>query len=241
MGHRLNYLLILLLITAALPVHASLKIAVASNFKVTLDEIVSRYQLQSKQKIIISSGSTGILYNQIRHGAPFDLFMSADSTRAELIEQSPLGIKGSRFTYAQGALAFWYPKSKTVVDKSSFLNYSGRVAIANPKLAPYGLAAQQSLSTFNLWTKLSYIQGNNASQTYQFVDTGNVEAGFVAHSLLLQNDARKYYLLPEESYAPILQQAVSLTRSKHPEAVQHFIDFLQSKEIKQLIRSKGYL
>jgi len=241
MEHRLNYLLILLLITATLPVHASLKIAVASNFKVTLEEIVSRYQLQYKQKILISSGSTGILYNQIRHGAPFDLFLSADSERAELIENSAIGIKGSRFTYAQGALAFWNPKSNNPVEQSSLVNYQGRVAIANPKLAPYGLAAKQALISLQMWSKLSYIKGNNVAQTYQFVDTGNIEAGFVAYSLLLQNNASNYYLLPVESYEPILQQAVKLKASNKKEAAQHFIDFLQSQEIKRLIQSKGYL
>lgn len=241
MEYSLKYLLLLLLMTVILPAHASLKIAVASNFKITLEEIVARYQLQSKQKILISSGSTGILYNQIRHGAPFDLFLSADSERAKLIEQSALGIMGSRFTYAQGALAFWMPKGDTPIEQSSLLNFQGRVAIANPKLAPYGLAAKQALISLNMWSKLSYIQGNNVAQTYQFVDTGNIEAGFVAYSLLLQNNASHYYLLPVESYQPILQQAVKLKASKDPKAVQDFIDFLQSPEIKRLIQSKGYL
>ncbi|GLS91671.1 molybdate ABC transporter substrate-binding protein [Psychromonas marina] len=242
----MKHFIFLLLTLFALPATASLKIAVASNFKVTLDEIVLQYQLQRnpqlpKQRILVSSGSTGVLYNQIRHGAPFDLFLSADSQRAKLIEQSPLGVDNSRFTYARGALAFWLPSSDVVIDKRYLLNLKGRVAIANPKLAPYGLAAQQALQSLQLWSKLSYIQGNNISQTYQFIDTGNIKAGFVAHSLLLQNNATNYYLLPVDSYQPILQQGVILTKSQHKPEVQHFLDFLQSEAIAQLIRSKGYL
>jgi len=230
-----------LLLCLTLPAHAALKVAVASNFKVTLDEIAVRYQQQTGQKIVIASASTGTLYNQIRHGAPFDLFLSADSERALLIEQSPLGIKGSRFTYAQGRLAFWQPKHAGIVDKNSVLNLSGRVAIANPKLAPYGLAAQQALQRFNLWSTLRYIKGSNISQTYQFIDTGNIASGFVAHSLLVQNSEKNYYLLPIDSYQPILQQGVILSNSKHQQAAQHFVDFLQSEAILKLIQRKGYL
>ena len=227
------------------PVNASLKIAVASNFKVTLEEIVSLYEQQyphqSQQKILISSASTGTLYNQINHGAPFDLFLSADKERAELIEQSDLGIKGSRFTYAQGTLAFWEPQSEGIIDKQYLLGFSGRIAIANPKLAPYGLAAKQALQSLKIWSKLSYIQGANITQAYQFVDTGNISAGIVAHSLLLQNNETNYFLLPADSYKPILQQGVMLNSSENKALLQHFVKYLQSDEIVTLIRSKGYL
>jgi len=236
-----NRLTILLLLFFTLPAHASLKVAVASNFKVTLEEIASLYEQQSGQKIVISSASTGTLYNQINHGAPFDLFLSADSERAQLIEQSPFGIKGSRFTYAQGSLAFWQPKNTGIVDKNSLLTLTGRVAIANPKLAPYGLAAQQALQTLQMWSKLTYIKGSNISQTYQFIDTGNIDSGFVAHSSLLQNAEKNYYLLPIDSYQPILQQGVMLTKSSDKVALQHFVAFLKSQQVVKLIRKKGYL
>ncbi|PKF60670.1 molybdate ABC transporter substrate-binding protein [Psychromonas sp. psych-6C06] len=223
------------------PVHATLKIAVASNFKTTLNEIVLLYEAQSDQKIFVSSGSTGILYNQISHGAPFDLFLSADSDRAKRIEDSGLGVEGSRFTYAQGVLAFWHPNSASNIDKYSLLRLKGRIAIANPKLAPYGLATQQALKSLQLWSKLSYIKGNNVSQTYQFIDTGNIESGFVALALLLQNSQKNYYIVPTDTYQPILQQGVILTNSKNKLATQQFVDFLTSDSIRQLIRSKGYL
>lgn len=236
----MKHLLFLLFFCFVLPANASLKVAVASNFKVTLSTIVKLYEQQSGQKVLISSGSTGTLYNQIKHGAPFDLFLSADQERAQLIEESTLGISGSRFTYARGKLAFWSPSSDTQVSKRSLAEYKGRIAIANPKLAPYGLAAQQFLKNVKLWNKFSYIKGNNIAQVYQFIDTGNIGAGFVAYSLLLQNRESKYYLLPVDSYQPILQQGVMLSSTKNKVALQHFVDFLRSKAIQSLIQSKGY-
>jgi molybdate transport system substrate-binding protein len=230
-----------LLLSIILPVNASLKVATASNFKITLIKIVELYSQQSDQKILISSAATGTLYNQISHGAPFDLFLSADKDRAELIELSKLGIKGSRFTYARGKLAFWLPGSEREVSKRSMIDFQGRIAIANPKLAPYGLASKQALEKLNLWNKFSYIQGNNIAQTYQFIDTGNIGAGFVALTLLLQNKETQYYLLPIDSYQPILQQGVMLSETKNIDELQKFVDFLQSETVKRLIRTQGYL
>jgi molybdate transport system substrate-binding protein len=237
----MKQLFALLLLSIILPVNASLKVATASNFKITLIKVVELYSQQSDQKILISSAATGTLYNQISHGAPFDLFLSADKDRAELIEQSKLGIKGSRFTYARGKLAFWLPDSETEVNKKSLIDFEGRIAIANPKLAPYGLASKQALEELNLWNKFSYIQGNNIAQTYQFIDTGNIGAGFVALTLLLQNKETQYYLLPIDSYKPILQQGVMLSATKNKDELQKFVDFLQSEAVKHLIRSQGYL
>lgn len=222
---------------------APIKVAVASNFKNCLTEIAANYTVQTGQKIIISSASTGTLYNQIRHGAPFDLFLSADKKRAQLIEQSSLGVKGSRFTYAQGQLAFWAPgEAKT--DLSTLKQYSGRFAIANPKLAPYGAAAEQALKTLHLWSQFSYVQGANISQTYQFIESGNAGAGLVAYVQLLQNQQAKnkqYFLLPAHLHQTILQQGVLLAAAKQPEKVQQFIDYLISPEVQASLRAKGYL
>lgn len=222
---------------------APIRVAVASNFKNSLTEIAANYAEQSGQKIIISSASTGTLYNQIRHGAPFDLFLSADKKRAQLIEQSSLGVQGSRFTYAQGQLTFWAPR-EAKVDLTTLKQYSGRFAIANPKLAPYGLAAEQTLKKLHFWTQFSYVQGANISQTYQFIESGNVGAGLVAYAQLLQNQqlkADQYYLIPVHLHQAILQQGVLLAATKQPEKVQQFIDYLISAEVQALIREKGYL
>ncbi len=233
-------LLTVLLLIFVTPLHASIKVAVASNFKTTLSEIAQRYQQHSGEKVIISSASTGTLFNQISHGAPFDLFLSADSERAALIENSRYGVKGSRFTYAQGRLAFWMPQGETV-NQQTLLNFSGRMAIANPKLAPYGLASQQTLTQLNLWRHFSYIKGTNIAQTYQFIDSGNINAGFVAYSLLLQNNKQHYYLIPDNLHQPILQQGVLLTAAAENKKVLDFIDYLKSQATQALIREKGYL
>lgn len=219
--------------------HAAVKVAVASNFTQTLTEIAHLYETQTGQKVLISSASTGTLYNQIMHGAPFDLFLSADSERAEKLENSSFAINGSRFTYAIGQLAYWQPNSK-VVTESSLRNFKGRLSIANPKLAPYGLAAKQALIKLKLWVSMSVVQGTNIAQAYQFVDTRSAKAGLVAYSLLLQNEQKDFYLLSPEYYEPIRQQGVQLDTNNISQTKQ-FIDYLKSPEIQKFIQSKGYL
>lgn len=235
-----RYLLLLLLVNS-FSIQASIKVAVASNFKTTLIDIAARYEQQTGQQILISSASSGILYNQIQQGAPFDLFLSADSQRAQLMEASDKGVSGSRFTYAQGQLAFWAPQHPEPVNVHTLQNFKGRIAMANPKLAPYGLAAQQTLKSLNLWRQFSYVRGGNISQTYQFVDSGNVKAGFVAHSLLLENQADNFFLIPTSYHQPILQQGVLLSAARQTPEVHQFMDYLSSEAIQTLIRSKGYL
>ncbi|WP_415229789.1 molybdate ABC transporter substrate-binding protein [Psychromonas sp.] len=233
--------LLLSVLLCSFSVQASIKVAVASNFKTTLMEIAADYEQQTGQQILISSASTGILYHQIQQGAPFDLFLSADLKRAKLTEDSNKGVKGSRFTYAQGRIALWMPQSLEPVNLSSLQKFRGRVAIANPKLAPYGLAAEQALTHLNLLTQFSYVQGANISQTYQFVDSGNVEAGFVAYSLLLEHQADHFVLIPAGYYQPILQQGVLLSGSTQTREVQDFMNYLTSEKTQKVIRSKGYL
>lgn len=228
----------LLLITSSYS-YSEIKVAVASNFKMTLTKIAHNYEKETGHEVLISSASTGILYNQIQHGAPFDLFLSADSERALLTENSSKGIKGSRFTYAQGVLAFWMPDNGEV-NQLTLQNHEGRLAIANPKLAPYGLAAQEALQELALWQQFTYVQGANISQTYQFIDSGNIEAGLVAYSSLLQNQKTNYFLIASELYQPILQQGVILAGSKKIDKVQAFIDYLTSEPVQLFIRSKGY-
>ncbi|WP_232279358.1 molybdate ABC transporter substrate-binding protein [Psychromonas ingrahamii] len=238
---KMTICLLLLMLLYSFSVQASIKVAVASNFKTTLIEIAALYEIETGQKILISSASTGILYHQIQQGAPFDLFLSADLKRAKLTEDSNKGVSGSRFTYAQGRIAFWAPKHADFVNADTLQKFKGRIAIANPKLAPYGLATEQTLNNLNLLQQFSYVQGANISQTYQFIDSGNVKAGFVAYSLLLEHQGRNFFLIPTSYHQPILQQGVLLTGSKKSLEVYNFMDYLTSTTIQRLIRSKGYL
>ena len=243
--NSVNAVLLLLGLSYSIQVVAQspIRVAVASNFKSSLIEIADNYALETGQKVLISSASTGTLYNQIHHGAPFDIFLSADKKRAALIEQSQYGVLGSRFTYAQGLLAFWAPKQKEIT-LNNLKQYKGALAIANPKLAPYGTAAMESLQAMHLWSHFSYVQGANISQTYQFIDSGNVPAGFVAYAQLIENkqvNKASYFLIPNDLYEPIVQQGVLLKAAPQPLAAQKFIDYLLSSEVKSLIRAKGYL
>ncbi|WP_354625718.1 molybdate ABC transporter substrate-binding protein [Psychromonas sp. MME2] len=217
---------------------AQIKVAVASNFKATLSAIIDQYQQETGNEVVASSASTGTLYNQIVHGAPFDIFLSADSIHAEKIEQSKFALKGSRFTYAQGLLAFWQPRNVSV-NLQSLGDFKGRLAIANPKLAPYGLAAKQSLEHFNLWNKLNYVKGTNIAQAYQFIESGSVQGGLVAYSLLVQENQSNYYLIPAHLYDPIVQQGVLMNTKNQVQAAQ-FINYLQSKPIQAFIQTQGY-
>lgn len=221
----------------------TIKVAVASNFKSSLSEIAQNYEVMTGQKVLISSASTGTLYNQIRHGAPFDIFLSADKKRAKLIEESEFGVKGTRFTYAQGQIAFWAPKENSLTF-AKLKQFTGQLAIANPKLAPYGVAAMESLKSMQLWSHFSYVKGANISQTFQFIESGNVQAGFVAYAQIIQNKEIKsdsYFVIPADLHREIVQQGVLLSAATQPVEAQKFIDYLNSSKVKSLIRDKGYL
>jgi len=196
----------LLVLLCSFSVQASIKVAVASNFKTTLIEIAALYEKQTGRKILISSASTGILYHQIQQG-----------------------------------VAFWAPQHPEPVNMDTLQNFKGRVAMANPNLAPYGLAAEQALKNLNLLDQFSYVQGANISQTYQFVDSGNIKAGLVAYSLLLEHQADHFFLIPTTYHQPVLQQGVLLSGSIQALEVTNFMDYLTSTAIQRLIRSKGYL
>ncbi|PKH04373.1 molybdate ABC transporter substrate-binding protein [Psychromonas sp. MB-3u-54] len=241
MFRKMSHSLLFILLLCSFSVQASIKVAVASNFKTTLIEIAALYERETGQKILISSASTGILYHQIQQGAPFDLFLSADLKRAKLTEDSNKGVSGSRFTYAQGRIAFWAPQYKGPVNARTLQKIKGRIAIANPNLAPYGLAAEQTLNHLNLSKQFSYVQGANINQTYQFIDSGNVKAGIVAYSLLLAHQGLNFFLIPTSYYQPILQQGVLLSGSKKRAEATDFIAYLTSTAIQRLIRAKGYL
>jgi molybdate transport system substrate-binding protein len=160
-------------------------VAVASNFLNPLKEIATRYKQDTGDRLILVSGSTGKLYAQVRHGAPFDVLLAADSKRPALLEREGVGVVGTRFTYAVGALVLWSLEPGRVRGEESLAQMSkGKLAIANPKTAPYGRAARQVLESLGFWKKLQpfLVRGENIAQTLQFVATGNATLGFVAKS-----------------------------------------------------------
>jgi len=222
----------------------AIRIAVASNFSEPAREIAARYQQRSGQQLILIFGATGKHYAQIKHGAPFDIFFAADARRPRLLEEEGVAIAGSRFTYARGRLVLWSPREGFVDKQGRVLETKQftRLAIANPKLAPYGRAAQEVLQAKGLWNALRQrmVRGENISQTYQFVKSGNAEMGFVAYSQILRSNqpiAGSYWLIPQTLYQPIEQQVVLL---KDNSTIRDFIAYVQGSEAQTIIRTYGY-
>ncbi len=214
--------------------------AVASNFIAAAQALAQRFEQQSGDKVKLSFSSTGKHYAQIRHGAPFDLFMAADGLRPQRLEQEGRAVPDSRFTYALGQLVLWSPQS-ALVDPQGVVLKQGTfryLAIANPKLAPYGRAAKEVIDALGVEQLLMgrMVRGESVGQAFQFVKSGNAELGLVAHAQVQGGDGSLWHI-PPELYSPIEQQAVLLKQS--PTAVA-FVDYLRSEPALEIIRSYGY-
>lgn len=233
-------LLLLMLLSSNL-IHAEeIRVAVASNFSV-MKLLAERFEAKTTHKVSLIFGATGRLYTQIIHAAPFDAFFAADSQRPQLLEQAQRIVKDSRFTYAQGRLVLWSPSIGRVDAVGAVLQRADfhHLAIANPKLAPYGKAAEQVMQALGVWDSLQarLVRGENIAQTFQFVQSANAELGFVAYAQIknLQGD---FWLPSQTLYEPIKQQAVLL---KDSPVTQAFMRYIQSAEAKNLIENHGYI
>jgi len=233
-----------LLFISAASIADEIHIAVASNFAGVMKTLVSEFEDNTEHRVILIAGSTGKHYAQIVNGAPFDLFFAADVKRPELLDTQGLIEPSSRFTYAIGRLVLWSPRddyvdsSGVVVDEVDY-HY---LAIANPKLAPYGRAAKEVIESRGLWEALQgkLVRGENIAQTYQFVASGNASLGFVAFSQILKSGKvikGSYWKVPEELYSPIEQQAVLL---KNGDVARDFLAYIKSDEALEIIESFGY-
>ena len=233
----------------ALPVFAGeVTVAVASNFLNPFKQLVSVFQKRSDHAVRTVSGSTGKLYAQILHGAPFDVFLAADSERPQLLEQNGRAVTGTRFTYARGKIVLWSADPQRIpADGKHVLRQRKfkHLALANPKTAPYGKAAYATLTRLNLWDALSplMVRGENIGQTFQFVATGNAEIGFVALSQIKDPRLKiqgSQWIIPEHLYDAINQDAVLLTRSQSLSAAKVLLQFLKSNAARKIIQSYGY-
>jgi len=222
-------------------------IAVASNFTATMKDIVDAFQQTTTHRVNIAFGSSGKFYAQIKQGAPFDAFFSADQAKPQLLESEQLGVAGSRFTYAVGALALWSAKPTLLDNQAAPLKNGAfnKLALANPQLAPYGIAAIEVLERLALRTATQpqWVQGENIAQTYQFVSTGNADIGFVALSQIMRQghiQQGSAWIVPTAFYNPIKQDVILLQRAKHSEAAQALLHFIRSKQARDIIESYGY-
>lgn len=239
---RIAVLALLLLASA---VHAdNLQVAVASNFAPILEQLQPEFEKQSGHQLTLIAGATGQHYTQIVNGAPFDVFLAADAERPQLLEKEGHAVAGSSFTYAIGKLVLWSTDPDLVDDAGTVLQQGefDHLAIASPQLAPYGKAAQQVLMNKGLWEKMQgrLVQGENITQTLQFVQTANAELGFIALSQLLEIDPDgkgSDWQVPQDLYDPIVQQAVILKESP---AARAFAAFMQSDASKAAIQAAGY-
>lgn len=223
---------------------AELRIAVATNFSRTATELAKQFEQQTGHTVRLAFGSTGKHYAQIKHGAPFDIFFAADERRPALLEKNAVAVPGSRFTYAQGRLLLWSPDAGLIDTDATVLETGAfrRLAIANPRLAPYGRAAREVLQARGLWERLQprLVRGENIGQAYQFVHSGNAQLGFVAATQIFASSppgAGSYWEPPQSLYTPIIQQAVLIRDTPLARA---FIDFLRSEAAREIIRRHGY-
>lgn len=221
----------------------TIRVAVASNFAPALAALAEVFEQRSGSKVVLSRGSSGKHFAQIVNGAPFDLFFSADTDRPARLDQAGRVIDAQRFTYATGRLVLWSPKG-LMVDDGAVLRSGGfrRLAIANPRLAPYGKAAQQLLHALGLWeaTQDRLIRGENIAQAFHFVHSGNAELGLVALSQvtsLAPTQRASAWTVPAALHAPIEQQVVLLSDLA---AARDFLAFVRSAEALAIIQGFGY-
>lgn len=225
---------------------AEIRVAVASNFKHTLQKLAADFKVKTGHDLVVSSASSGKLYAQIVHGAPYDVFLSADEKRADLLISEKIASADSAHIYALGKLVL-VSNIKSEPDCKRILNSQAlqHLAIANPDIAPYGLAARQVLDKLELWQQLRsrIVIGENISQTFQFVSTKNAEAGFIASSTLSMGKEIKYACLwevPVDLYSPIRQKMVLLEKSRNKKLAWEFTKYMRSPEAKNIIKQMGY-
>lgn len=226
-----------------------LRIAVAANFTATLERLAEVYAPDNGVRFAISSGSSGKHFAQIRQGAPFDIFFSADAERTADLITSGHAVADSGFIYARGILALWSPTPGVIPEDGIAFLKSGnyrRIAIANPRVAPYGVAAEAVLNAYGIEPGPGrLVTGQSIGQAFSFVTTGNAEVGFVALSQVItherQRGAGSRWIPGPDSYPPIVQEAVLLTSARDPGAALAFLDWVRtSGSARQIIESDGY-
>jgi len=223
-------------------------VAVAANFADCLDQLGAAFEKSTGHELVISRGSTGKHFAQIKAGAPFDVFFAADSERPALLEADGLTVPGSRFTYAVGRLVLWMPHAEPDNDQSVIEALKSpeyrHLAIANPRLAPYGLAAKQALTSLGIWddSEPRLVMGQSIGQTWQFVATGNAQLGFVALSQwsAAENPGGAWWIIDTALHDPIEQQAVLLRSAAKNEAASQLLEYLRGPEARLIIETYGY-
>jgi molybdate transport system substrate-binding protein len=228
---------------------AELSVAAASDLNFALPEVAKKYQQETGNSLKISFGSSGNFFTQIQNGGPFDLFFSADIDFPRKLEAAGIGEPGTLYKYAVGKIVLWVP-STSKIDLTKGLNVLlgpsiKKVAIANPKHAPYGRAAEAALRKAGIYERVAdkLVLGENISQTAQFVDTGNADIGIIAMSLALAPTMQargKYVLVATELYPPIEQAAIVIKASTKKSVASQFLDYLKKPEAQAVLKKYGF-
>ena len=226
---------------------AEVLVAVAANFAAPMQKIAPLFEKDTGHKVILSFGATGSFYAQIKNGGPFQILLSADDETPLKLEKEGLGIVGSRFTYATGKLVLWSKQPGKVDDAGHILKTGDfqRLALANPKLSPYGMAAHATLTKLGLLqtVQAKIVQGDNIAQTYQFVFTENAQLGFVALSQVFADGKiaqGSAWVVPSHLHSPLQQDALLLNAGKNNPAAQALMNYLKSDKAKNIIKAYGY-
>jgi molybdate transport system substrate-binding protein len=223
-------------------------VAVAANFSAPMQQIAASFQKDTGHQLKMSFGATGGIYAQIKNGGPFDVFLSADQITPQKLEAEGLGVAATRFNYATGQLVLWSKQDGLVDEKGQVLRGKNiqRIALANPKLAPYGVAAWEAMTALGLLEELKpkMVQGDNIAQTYQFVSTQNAQVGFVALSQVFANGqltSGSAWIVPPHLYKPIRQDVILLKNGKDNSAAKALLIYLKGEKAKAVMKSYGYL
>jgi molybdate transport system substrate-binding protein len=223
-------------------------VAAAANFSAPMQQIAASFQKDTGHQLKMSFGATGGIYAQIKNGGPFDVFLSADQITPQKLEAEGLGVAATRFNYATGQLVLWSKQDGLVDDKGQVLRSKNiqRIALANPKLAPYGVAAWETITALGLLEQLKpkMVQGDNIAQTYQFVSTQNAQVGFVALSQVFANGqltSGSAWIVPPHLYKPIRQDVILLKNGKDNSAAKALLMYLKGEKAKAVMKSYGYL
>lgn len=236
------------LVLAGLTHAAEVNVAVAANFTAPMQKIAAAFAQDSGHTAVLSFGSTGKFYAQIKNGAPFHVLLAADDETPARLEKEGLALSGTRFTYAIGRLVLWSKQPALVDAKGEVLrkpNGAGRLAVADPKLAPYGAAAVETLQKLGLLASWQprMVQGESIGQAYQFAATGNAALGFVALSQVMVDGKLgegSAWVVPAELHAPLRQDAVVLASAKDNAAATALMAYLKSDKARAIIRAYGY-
>jgi molybdate transport system substrate-binding protein len=245
--HRTIILVLALLVLSPFVRAAEVHVAVAANFAAPMKVIAAEFEKATGHQALLAFGASGKFYAQIRNGAPFHVLLSADVAVPARLEHDKQAVAGSRFTYAVGTLVLWSARPGLVDAQGAVLVRGGfkHLAVANPKLAPYGAAALETLGRLQLAAVLQpkFVYGENIAQTYQFVASGNAELGFVALAQVMQ-DGRltdgSTWIVPAGMHQPIRQDAVLLLPGRDNPAATALLRFLREPAAQAIIESYGY-